>query len=321
MWNFLKLIRIQNLLIIALTQYMVRYMVVEPYLKHHGLALQFSSFHFLLLVLATMFIAAAGYIINDYFDRKTDLLNRPEKVLVGKSIRRRVAMVLHQVFSIIGVIIGFYIAYYIGYIFIGIVFPLIVGILWFYSTTYKRQLIIGNVIVSLLTGLVPLMVILFEIPLLNQSYGRYLLLNAISFRYIIFWTVALAGFAFLLNLVREIVKDAEDFEGDAAFGRNSIPIVFGTTWTKIIVAFLLGTTALGVSLLSVIFFIAKMEPAQMWIPLLYNTLFILMPILFAMVWVIRASDKKDYFVASQIIKVVMLCGIFFSIFIRYFFVG
>jgi len=175
MLAFLKLIRIQNLLIVAVTQYLMRYAVIEPILKINEFELQMTDFEFFILVFATVCLTAAGYVINDYFDTKTDKLNRPGTVVVGKSITRRSAMTIHMILNILGVIAGFYVSYKIGLYQLGMIFLIVSGILWYYSTSYKRQFLIGNILVAVLTGLVPLMVILFEMPELNKTYRDILI--------------------------------------------------------------------------------------------------------------------------------------------------
>ena len=139
------------------------------------------NLQFFLLVLSTVFIAGAGYIINDYFDTRTDMINKPARVVVGVEVGRRQAMILHAMLNIIGVGIGIYLGFYIKLPALSLVFMLATGLLWFYSTTYKRQFLVGNLSVSFLTGLVPLMVVLFEIPLLNRAYGEQMLLHNASF--------------------------------------------------------------------------------------------------------------------------------------------
>ena len=114
MLNNLRLVRIHNLFIIALVQYLMRWSIIYPILRINNYELQISDFHFFLLVLSTIFFAAAGYIINDYFDRKTDTFNRPKKVLIGRKIDRRVAMFLHMFFNIFAIVLGFFVAYKIG---------------------------------------------------------------------------------------------------------------------------------------------------------------------------------------------------------------
>ena len=166
MESFLKLIRWQNLVIIIMTQFLMRYAILGPVaglinvtISSTGniepLALQLPLADFIILVLSTVFIAAGGYVINDYFDIRTDLINRGE-VIVGKRITRRKAMMWHNILNIAGVAAGFYISYRVGYFWIGIIFLMVSGLLYFYSATYKRQLLVGNIVVAILTAMVPL---------------------------------------------------------------------------------------------------------------------------------------------------------------------
>lgn len=187
MRRYLRLIRIENLIIIVLTMYLMRLCIIRPQLHMYGLELQFGTFPFVLLVLSTVFITAAGYVINDYFDTSTDLLNRPGSVTIGRHISRRLAIFLHMTFNTLGVLCGIYISFYVKLPFLSVIFLLIPGILWFYSTTYKRQFLIGNLLVSLLTALVPFMVILFEIPLLIRKYNAEILSKNINLNGIIAW--------------------------------------------------------------------------------------------------------------------------------------
>jgi 4-hydroxybenzoate polyprenyltransferase len=144
---FLRLIRFQNLLIIAATQYMMRLLIVKPILAVNGFEPQLGPLHFFLLVFSSMSITAAGYVINDYFDLKTDLLNRPDTVIVARTISRRWAMILHIFLNSAGVLTGIYLSWHVGMPGFGIAYLLAAGLLWFYSTTYKRQFLVGNLIV------------------------------------------------------------------------------------------------------------------------------------------------------------------------------
>ena len=190
---FLKLIRLQNLIVIAFTQYMVRWCLIFPVLKLRGLELQLSNLNFFLVVLATVMIAAAGYIINDYFDLRIDKVNKPNRILVGKGVKRRVAMGAHTVINIIAIAISFYVAKSIGLWKISILYFICATGLWFYSTTFKRQFLIGNVVIAIFTGLVPFIVGIFE---LTPCYKAYLPLDAsISFKDIWIYVIAISFFA------------------------------------------------------------------------------------------------------------------------------
>jgi len=314
--SILRLIRFPNLVIIAATQFAMRYLIMEPLLPSDTFTLQFGDFQFFLLVLSTIFIAAAGYIINDYFDTQADMINKPARVVVGVKISRRVAMTLHALLNIIGVSIGVYLAFYIKLPSLSIVFILATGLLWFYSTNYKRQFLVGNLSVSLLTGLVPLMVVLFEIPMLNREYGQVMLRNDASFNYIFAWVAGFSFFAFLTTLIREVIKDAEDFEGDRAYGMKTVPIVLGTRWTKVVVVILIGMTVFMLIYLLLKYILFSVVPAD-YFSLIYFSLFLILPFVGLTIQVIIAKDKRGYSRASTLIKLVMLTGILYSILVFY----
>lgn len=319
---FLKLIRIQNLFIVALTQYMMRWCIIHPILSHltviqnneairlPAFELQFSEFNFFLLVLSTVFLTAAGYVINDYFDAKTDLLNHPGKVIVGKVIPRRTAMASHIILNILGIGIGVYISFFVGMPFLVIIFITVSGLLWFYSTTYKRQFLIGNLIVALLTALVPLIVVLFEIPLLNRSYGHLLLQYDTSLSVLVAWVAGFSFFAFITTLTREIIKDIEDFEGDSAYGRRTLPIVLGVPKSKWIVV---GLHIITVAALVFVYFKYLRDN----ITLIYMSITLLLPYILLTYRIVKADKKSDYHFASNLSKFIMLAGIFYSLVVYY----
>jgi len=306
-----KLIRIQNLLIVAVTQYLMRFAIIRPIITLKHFELQLSELDFLILVLSTICLTAAGYVINDYFDTKTDAFNRPERVIVDKHISRRSAMALHVVLNTIGVLGGFYVSYKIGHVKFGFIFILITGILWYYSTTYKRQFLLGNLLVALLTAMVPLMVVLYELPLLNEEYREILIAQNDNLKVIIYWILAFSFFAFITTLIREIIKDTEDYEGDSAFGRNTLPILLGVNYTKLIVLILiLGTLA---SLIIVYIRGGLQSPISFWYLLIMQVL----PFIYLIYRIIKANAKKDYHFASIFIKLIMLGGLLFSVVAAY----
>lgn len=314
--SILLLVRFPNLAIIAATQYAMRYLIMGPLLPAKEFELQFGDLQFFLLVLSTVFIAAAGYIINDYFDTQADMINKPARVVVGVEIGRRVAMILHAMLNIIGVGIGIYLGFYIDLPALSIVFVLATGLLWFYSTNYKRQFLVGNLSVSFLTGLVPLMVVLFEIPLLNREYGMEMLQHNVNFNYIFAWVGGFSFFAFITTLIRELIKDAEDFEGDAAYGMKTLPIVLGILWTRVIVVVLISLTMFMLLYLLLKFICFSVEPTD-YLSLGYFILFLLIPLALLAIQVITARDKQGFHRASTLIKLIMLTGILYSCLVFY----
>jgi len=313
MLAILKLVRFQNLLIVAITQYLMRFAIIRPILLLINFKLQLGEFDFFILVLSTVCLTAAGYVINDYFDTRTDFYNKPDKVIVDRLISRRSAMALHIVLNVIGVLGGFYVSYKIGHIKFGFIFILITGILWYYSTTYKRQFLIGNLLVALMTALVPLLVIIFEMPLLVNTYADILIAENTNLNLIIYWILAFSFFAFITTLIREIIKDTEDYEGDSAFGRNTMPILLGINYTKLIVVILCGGTLVSIILI----YLRELQgsPLTFWYLLVTQVL----PFIYLIYRIIKAKSKKDYHFASSLMKWIMLGGLLFSLVAAYMF--
>jgi len=294
----------------------MRYLLMEPLLPASTFELQFGEAQFALLVFSTLLIAAAGYIINDYFDTQADLINKPARVVVGVQISRRVAMILHAVLNILGVSIGVYLAFYIHLPALSLVFVIATGMLWFYSTNYKRQFLVGNLSVAFLTGLVPLMVVLFEIPLLNETYGQQMIRNAANFDYIFAWVSAFGFFAFLTTLIREVIKDAEDFEGDMAYGMKTVPIVLGSFWTKFFLVVLITGAIFMLVYLLLKYIVFSVEPID-YVSLVYFGLCLILPLIALAIQVLLARDKRGFSRASLLIKIIMLAGILYSAVVFY----
>jgi 4-hydroxybenzoate polyprenyltransferase len=227
-------------------------------------------------------IAAAGYIINDYYDIKIDLINKPDRVVIGKTITRRYAIFFHTVISVTGVGMGLLINWKVGAVNFVSVF-----LLWLYSNNLKRLPLIGNLVVSLLTGL--------SIFLLSFLYEQYLPL-----------VMTYSLFAFFMTLIREIVKDMEDMKGDTTFGCRTLPIVWGIRKTK---SFLYGT------ILVFSFLVLWLDYQQLKISWIYfiPLLFVPMSILFYRL--LKADTKKEFYQLSQLCKIIMLLGICSMIFV------
>ncbi|MGB1032764.1 MAG: geranylgeranylglycerol-phosphate geranylgeranyltransferase, partial [Flavobacteriales bacterium] len=215
---FFRLVRPVNLLIIVFTMVAMRWGVIAE-LAHDfnpGTKLQMDHWKFVLSVLVMVLLAASGNIINDYFDLKVDRINKPEKVIVGKLVKRRVAMISHHALNALAVLIGFYLAWDSGMYWIGLV-PIIMGtLLWFYSLKFKKAPWIGNFVVALMVAVVPLWAGVFEIPLLEQVVGIH---SCMHFNPFVWFTLGgFSLFAFWLTLIREAIKDLEDLEGDSRAG-------------------------------------------------------------------------------------------------------
>lgn len=314
-FNFLRLIRFPNLVIVALTQYAIRYGIIYPFLKQAGMDLFLSEQLFMMLVAATVLIAASGYIINDYFDVKLDHVNKPKQLIIGKSISRRQAMFLHVIINTVGLLLAFYVALSINHPML-VLFQLIsAALLWFYSVNFKKQILIGNLIIAALTALVPFTAGYYEIavmfdnaseknfPFETQNISSLLF----SIKYLLYWVIGYSGFAFLLTLIREIIKDCEDIEGDKAFECRTLPIIYGVDAAKKVSLVVAVVLTIGLVALEIIQFISKD-----WISLAYFVLLLTAPLLWVMIKISKAKKKKHFFIISQVIKIIMLLGILYT---------
>ena len=316
---FFRLVRWTNLVIVIVTMALMRYAVIQPILSKLSvtlsgsgdpaipMALQLPVYCFVLLVIATVFITAGGYVINDYFDIKTDLINRG-KVLVGTKIPRRQAIMWHSILNIIGVAAGIFVSWKAGYLWMGVLFIMVSGLLYFYSASYKRQFLVGNMIVAVLTAMVPMLVVLFEAPSLYGYYG-FSAAEAPELSIIFYWVGGFSVFAFLTTLTREIIKDIEDFEGDLAYGRNTLPVVIGVFTSRIVVISLLIVTII---LLYLVWFFLINDN----ITLIYISVGIILPLIRVIYQMIISKSRKQLHAASNVMKLIMLTGILYAVVVK-----
>lgn len=304
---FLKLIRVENLIIIILTQVFLHYLVFQKLFTDAEIPTNIYIKLFGLIVVSTVLIAAAGYIINDYFDVKTDLINHPDTVVVDKVIKRRWAIILHITFTTLGIFLGVFTALKTGYLRLAIFHILTATALWFYSTDFKKQLLVGNVVVSLLTASVPFLTFVFEIAYLQKTIPDFtthylpVILSASKI------TIIFCLFAFITSLAREIIKDMEDYKGDKATGGKTMPISWGMQTSKVVSFFLITITI--ILLLVVVYNTIKYKNEIFNIGNLYITIGLILPLILLCVLTIKAHTPKQFKHASLLLKFIMLIGI------------
>lgn len=304
---FLKLIRVENIAIMIFTMICIRYFVVQSVLKE----IYFSDFYFWMLVISTSLIAAAGYIINDYFDVKTDHINRPETVVIDKVIKRRYAMLMHIIFSGIGLVLGAWLAYRCFALRLVLFQVVAILLLWFYSTHFKKQLLTGNIVISILTGLIPLMPFAYEILNGVHANTAYFDQNSPEIKVVFIIVGLFSGFAFLTSLIREIIKDMEDFNGDIQTGAKTMPITWGIITTKVFSFFLIVIT-LGILSFSVL----KLWQWKHKTAAFYLIMAVFVPLLILIFQVIKAKTPFQYKIASLLLKFIMLFGVAFTFIIK-----
>ena len=305
--SFFKLIRWPNLLFIVLSQVLFYHCIAQEWFSGK------SDFNFLfyLLVSASVCIAAAGYIINDYFDLQIDSINKPEKIFIDKNIKRRWAIVWHLLLSLLGVLISFYISHRTANYTIAIGNTATVLLLWFYSTHFKKKLLIGNVLIALLSAWVIIVVYFFKGATLLSLEGWSEELHPFNVRRFFKLTVLYAGFAFIVTLIREALKDMEDSIGDAQFNCKTMPIVWGIPATKVF-------TGVWIIVCCSTLLIVQVYAWQIgwWISAVYSTVFMIIPLILLLKKLRAASLPRDYHQLSTQIKWVMLAGILSMIFFK-----
>ena len=292
MLQFLNLIRWKNLLIIALVQVLIKYALFLPF----KIDITLNWFGFTLLVLSTLCIAAAGYVINDVYDVETDLVNRPNKVIVGKSVSEKTANNLFIILNVIGVLIGFYLSHLVGKSGFFALFVIISALLYVYASYLKQTLLIGNIVVSVLVALSLIIVGIFELlPVITpQNQATQLTMFKVLFDY--------ALFAFIINLVREITKDIQDIDGDHKSGMNTLPIVIGRDRAKNVL-FVLSL----VPILAVVYYLSTYLYKQS-IAVIYFLVLVIAPLILVSIKIFSSKTKKDYQFISNLLKIVMLTG-------------
>jgi 4-hydroxybenzoate polyprenyltransferase len=300
---FFRLIRATNLFIIGLSVTLFYYLILVPAHEYKlgTTLLPFTNFEVVLFVLSLMLVAAAGNIINDYFDYELDRQFKPERPLPQGAFSLDTAMYLHAAFAFAGIAIGFYLGYRANNFKIGYIYIICVLMLYVYSAFLKKIALAGNVLISALTGFVFVLLMLFEVKFLNTIYfeaSAYVLA-------ILLWQVKFyGGFAFLTNLAREIVKDIEDKDGDAEHNINTVAVQFGIVPAKII-----AVTVMAGLLALLAFFMQGFITAGAVKEFAYLAVAVVVPVLAAMVWLLAAKTQKQYAYISLLLKVIMLLGI------------
>lgn len=296
----LRLVRFPNLLIVALTQCLLYYILLLPAFRQYGLAPALDGPHFGLLVAVTVLITAGGYVINDIVDFRIDLINRPEKVVVNRQIRVQSAYWLYFCFNLMGFLIALYLSFHVECIPLANLFPLAVALLFFYSTYLKRLAILGNLLVAFFCAGVAGIVWFAE----RESFRELMeQAPALAGRIggIISWYMA---FAFLSTMFREVIKDMEDVQGDVSADCRTLPVRWGMRAAKGVAA------SFGVGLAVFLIHLALSQPMLFTeLSLVFLIFSVLAPLLLALIWIFGAREKEHYHRLSQAAKVIMLGGL------------
>ncbi len=298
--SFFRLIRWQNLVFIVLTQLLFYFCVYKSIYPDNE-----SLRQLIWLMIASVLIAAGGYIINDYFDLNIDQVNKPNKNVINSVINRRWAILWHLVFSLLGIFAtAVAVSFQKWYLIIANI--ICVLLLWLYSTSFKRQVLIGNIVIALLTAWTVLILFFAKVPFI-AAFGASDELTVKFFRIAFLY----AGFAFILSIIREAIKDVEDMEGDRKYGCKTLPIVAGLTATKIY-------TTVWIVVLIAALIILQLYVLQFgwWWAIIYNIVFVIFPLIYLFLKNYKAVSTKNFSYLSSLAKWIMLGGILSMIFLR-----
>ena len=295
MKDFFRLIRYENLLMIVLMQLVFRYGFLQ--LSHVPSAL--LDWQYVLLILSTICIAAAGYIINDIYDQDTDRMNRPTARVVGTRISEGSAYNFYIGLNVVGVGIGFYLSNLIGKPGFAMIFIAVAGTLYLYSASLKQIMLLGNLVIAVLSAFSIVLVGIFDLyPAITPQNN---LLMGTVFKVLLDY----AMFCFIISFIRELVKDLEDVNGDYNAGMNTLPIALGVTRVVNI------TFALSfVPIITLLYYINKYYIANdLYIGASFTLLMVVGPLIYFTIKCRTARTSKEFHTLSQVLKFVLLAGI------------
>lgn len=309
MKDYIRLVRWPNLMFIAILMWTMEKWVAVPVLNHIGFCEQLPWWILTMLILGTVLIAAGGYVINDYFDVKIDRINRPDRVIVAETISKDAAMLYFQILTGLGMALGIWASAALHSWSLGIIYVMVPGLLWFYSSSYKRLFLVGNIIVSIAAAVTPFIIALANVDYMHRLYGEIMRWMPVDHD-MYFWIGGFSIFAFVCTLIREIIKDLQDQMGDRELECHTMPIILGEMWTKVIVTILIAATMA----LLCWFLFALIPFPHIWHSL--STRYIVLGLLVPLacdIWLLWAAKiPSDYKTAQEVMKFIMFIGTLYS---------
>ena len=310
MTDFFKLVRWPNLVMLFIVQYALRYLYVLPKLEALELNISINHFQFFLLSLSTVLLAAGGYIINDIEDVASDSINKNERRIVGVYMNEKTANNAYTFITFSGVLIGFFLTIFYNIKLIGFINLFTAGLLYFYSNTYKCVALVGNIVISILTGMTMIILLIVEPAALANNDIKVFI-------------TGYAVFAASFTLIREIIKDIEDMKGDSVVGCKTLPIIIGSAPTKWVVVVLSGflfclLLFAQYSWYETVKFISQGNlNSGFYVVFCYLLVFITVPVGYLTYLLIKADEKISFTNCSKMAKLIMAAGIF-SILVFYY---
>lgn len=310
----LKLLRFDNLLFLIILVGVMEKWVLRPVMAHYQLPEPLMWWQLVMLIAAVVLIAAGGYVINDYFDVKIDRINRPDDLVITRDVSKQTAMYIFYGLTGAGIACGLALSFVLRSMSLLTVFVLTPGILWFYSASYKRQFMVGNLVVAAMAALVPLTVGIAADAAIKLQYGA----DSMQAQYLVnlcyIWMLGFGIFAFLCTWMREVIKDIEDQEGDRELECHTWPVKYGDRASKIFVTVLCALTVGLLSWITFAWFPAHLGLSFSWGNLASRFyLFLVVGFVCDLSLLWAAKLPSDYHNAQVLMKFIMFIGMMFAI--------
>jgi len=299
--DFFQMIRWLNLLILGMTMCFFRYFFILSSFKYAGYQSELPEKGFYLLLLASLLIAAGGYIVNDIFDVDTDRINKPARPMARGAFSEQLMMNAYYAMNAIALICATWVCYSTGKLSVLPIFILSVALLWIYTQYFKKIMLVGNLVIALLSALPIWILILFEKNLFHPSAD--ITVYKLAYMILIYGSVY-SLFAFIVTLIRELIKDMEDVEGDHLTGANTLAVRFGKPLSARLTQFLIAITLVGLLKIDYTYFQAGLS-----IQCAYVFILIVLPLVFLFFFLFKIPEKKGLNSISMLLKILMLFGI------------
>lgn len=307
--GIIKLLRPNDLLFLIILLGVMEKWVVEPVLLRYQAPVQLSWWILTLLIAAVVLIAAGGHVINDYFDVKIDAINNPDSLVITNTVSKKEAMLLFQIVTGLGIVCGLSAAWVLQSMALATVFILVPGILWFYSSSYKRMFLVGNLIIASLFALVPMVIALANWAAIRLNYGEDDMGGLVLSHDIICWVGAFSLFLFMCTWIREQVKDIEEQNGDRELECHTFPVKYGELATKIFTTVLIACACALIS-----YFNFALLPIEFAWGNMATRFYLMLIVTFGCeLWLLWAAQlPSDYRHAQLLMKFIMFMGAMFA---------
>lgn len=308
--KYLRLVRIQNVIGAVLVMYSIRLLLLQPLLNVYGLSFASTEFEFAMMVISVAFLTAAAGIINDYFDRKADLLNHPEKVVLVTKVNRRFAIILHGVLNFIGIFAGFFVTYKSGSFTFGYITILMTALFYLHAAVFKKKFIVGTLLISLIIAGVSFLPWVAEYSFAVLRNPSPLALDL--YDHLQIFPLGFSITVFILNLAREVSKDLISFRGDFQSGSKTMPILFGKKKSRYFISIVLFLIVV-LTLTEWFFYLRDMHYIKYQLPtFLYLLVLIIMPCLFLGMYAVRMKGRRQYAIMVKSIQLLMSLVVMFA---------